>query len=110
MGSAVRQVGPDPNDKHGPEGLQVLHNAEARIRERGVGDSEAIYKIAQAYAVLGDHVSALRVLRLSIENGFFAYPYFVTDPLLDSLRSNPEFAGLLKVAQQRHEAFQRRFF
>lgn len=96
--------------KHGPEGLQVLHDAEARIRERGVGDSEAIYKIAQAYAVLGDHVSALRVLRLSIENGFFAYPYFVTDPLLDSLRSNPEFAGLLKVAQQRHEAFQRRFF
>lgn len=92
------------------QGLQILHNAEDRIRERGVGDSEAIYKIAQAYAVLGDHVSALRVLRLSIENGFFAYPYFMTDPLLDSLRSNVEFAGLVKVAEQRHESFQSKFF
>jgi DNA-binding winged helix-turn-helix (wHTH) protein/TolB-like protein len=92
------------------KGLQILREAEDRIRERGVGDSEAIYKIAEAYAVLGDHVSALRVLRHSIENGFFAYPYFTTDPLLDSLRGNAEFAGLLKVAQQRHEAFRSKFF
>jgi hypothetical protein len=92
------------------KGLQILREAEDRIRERGVGDSEAIYKIAEEYAVLGDHVSALRVLRHSIENGFFAYPYFTTDPLLDSLRGNTEFAGLLKVAQQRHEAFRSKFF
>jgi len=92
------------------KGLQILREAEDRIRERGVGDSEAIYKIAEAYAVLGDHVSALRVLRHSIENGFFAYPYFTTDPLLDSLRGNAEFSGLVKVAQQRHEAFRSKFF
>jgi tetratricopeptide (TPR) repeat protein len=92
------------------KGLQILHDAEGRIRERGVGDSEAIYKIAQAYAVLGDHVSALRVLRNSIENGFFASPYFMTDPLLDSLRSNLEFSTLMKVAEQRHLEFQKKFF
>jgi DNA-binding winged helix-turn-helix (wHTH) protein/TolB-like protein len=92
------------------KGLQILHDAEGRIRERGVGDSEAIYKIAQAYAVLGDHVSALRVLRNSIENGFFASPYFMTDPLLDSLRSNLEFSALMKVAEQRHLEFQKKFF
>jgi DNA-binding winged helix-turn-helix (wHTH) protein/TolB-like protein len=95
---------------HNAKGLQILHDAEERIRERGVGDSEAIYKIAQAYSVLGDHVSALRVLRLSIENGFFASPYFMTDPLLDSLRTNLEFTALMRVAEQRHQEFQRKFF
>jgi DNA-binding winged helix-turn-helix (wHTH) protein len=34
---------------------------------------EAAYKIAQAYAVLGDKVSAIRLLRRSIESSFFCY-------------------------------------
>ncbi len=92
------------------DGLEILRGLENRIRERGVGDPEAMYKIAQAYAVLGDRAAALRVLRLSIENGFFAYPYFTSDPLLQNLRDEPEFAQLIKIAQARHEAFQRAFF
>jgi DNA-binding winged helix-turn-helix (wHTH) protein/TolB-like protein len=92
------------------KGIEILHDAENKIEQRGVGDSEAIYKLAQAYAVLGDKVSALRVLRHSIENGFFPYPYFVTDPLLASLRDEAEFAHLLQSARQRHEAFRNLFF
>jgi DNA-binding winged helix-turn-helix (wHTH) protein/TolB-like protein/Tfp pilus assembly protein PilF len=93
-----------------PKGLEVLRKAEDKIKERGVGDPEAIYKIAQAYAVLGDEVSALRVLRYSIENGFFSYPYFMTDPLLERLRNQAEFARLMGVARQRHVAFKTMFF
>jgi DNA-binding winged helix-turn-helix (wHTH) protein/TolB-like protein/tetratricopeptide (TPR) repeat protein len=92
------------------KGLEILHATEDKIAERGVGDPEALYKIAQAYAVLGDKVSALRVLRLSIDNGFFSYPYFVTDPLLDPLRRENEFATLIGAARKRHEAFKRKFF
>jgi DNA-binding winged helix-turn-helix (wHTH) protein/TolB-like protein len=92
------------------DGLAMLAALEKKIADRGVGDAEATYKIAQAYAVLGDHNSALRLLRLSIGNGFFAYPYFMTDPLLESLRDNSAFAELAKVARQRHEAFQSKFF
>jgi DNA-binding winged helix-turn-helix (wHTH) protein/TolB-like protein len=92
------------------KGLEILREADDRVRERGVGDSEAIYKIAEAYAVLGDQASALRVLGHSIENGFFPYPYLMTDPLLASLHNRTEFAGLLKVAEQRHQAFRNRFF
>jgi DNA-binding winged helix-turn-helix (wHTH) protein/TolB-like protein/tetratricopeptide (TPR) repeat protein len=87
------------------EGLAVLRDTENKIEERGVVEPEAVYKMAQAYAVLGDEASALRVLRRSIENGFFSYPYFRTDPLLDSLRDRSEFTQLMKVARQRHEAF-----
>jgi DNA-binding winged helix-turn-helix (wHTH) protein/TolB-like protein len=88
----------------------VLHALETKVNERGVADPEAIYKIAQAYASIGDKTSALRVLHRSIENGFFPYPYFATDPLLNSLRSQGEFLKLMNAARQRHEEFKSRFF
>ena len=92
------------------EGLDLLSGLETKIRERGVGDPEASYKIAQGYAVLGDKISALRVLRTSVESGFFSYPYIANDPLLDDLHSEPEFAHILNIARQRHEAFKGSFF
>lgn len=92
------------------ESAEILRSLEGKINERRVGDPEAIYKIAQAYAMLGDKSSALRVLKQSIENGFFPYPYFATDPLLDRLRNENEFSRLLNVARQRHEAFKAAFF
>jgi DNA-binding winged helix-turn-helix (wHTH) protein/TolB-like protein/Tfp pilus assembly protein PilF len=92
------------------DGLQVLHGLENKITERGVGEPEAIYKIAQAYAVLGDKVSALRMLHRSIESGFFSYPYIATDPLLNGIRSEDSFVQTLEMARQRHEAFKRTFF
>jgi DNA-binding winged helix-turn-helix (wHTH) protein/TolB-like protein/Flp pilus assembly protein TadD len=92
------------------EGLEILRNLEGKIQQRGVGDPEATYKIAQAYAALGDKDSALRVLRDSIENGFFSYPYFTSDPLLDSLRNEAEFQQLMTMAQKRHNAFRTAFF
>ena len=95
---------------HTSEGLAILHQVETKITQRGVGDSEATYKIAQAYAVLGDKTSALRVFKHSIESGFFPYPYFLTDPLLDNLRNEPEFGQLMNTAHQRHQAFASAFF
>jgi len=92
------------------DGLGLLHELEHRIQQRGVGDPEATYKIAQAYAALGDKASALRMLRYSIEHGFFAYPYFIADPLLDSIRREPEFPDLMSMAQVRYVNFKKRFF
>lgn len=91
-------------------GLKLLEQTEGKIDERGVSDAEGIYKVAQAYAVLGDKVSALHMLRHSIGGGFFCYPYFERDPLLQSLRSEPEFQTLMKQAQRRHDQFKTAFF
>ncbi len=93
-----------------PKGLEILHSAENTIQTRGVGDSEAIYKLAQAYAALGDNVSAMRMLKHSIDHGFFPHPYFMSDPLLDPLRTEPQFATLMQSAQVRFEAFKKEFF
>jgi DNA-binding winged helix-turn-helix (wHTH) protein/TolB-like protein/Flp pilus assembly protein TadD len=92
------------------DGLDLLNGLQRKITERGVGDPEATYKIAQAYAVLGDKTSALRALRASIESGFFSYPYIVQDPLLNDLHAELEFDQILKIARQRHEAFKNSFF
>jgi len=92
------------------EGLDLLNGLDRKIRDRGVGDPEGTYKIAQAYAALGDKPSALRVLRGSVESGFFSYPYIAKDPLLSDLHSEPEFAQILDMARQRHNAFRNSFF
>jgi DNA-binding winged helix-turn-helix (wHTH) protein/TolB-like protein/Tfp pilus assembly protein PilF len=92
------------------EGLQTLRDLEQEIALRGVGDPEGIYKIAQSYAALGDRASALRVLRSSVAGGFFPYPYLATDPLLEPLHKEPEFAQILNISQRRYQAFKNHFF
>ena len=91
------------------KGLDVLLDTRQMIEERGVGDAEGIYKVAQAYAVLGDKPSAIRLLRYSIEQGFFCYPYFIDDPLLESIRGEAEYSALMEMARVRHEEFKRKF-
>jgi tetratricopeptide (TPR) repeat protein len=91
-------------------GLKLLQETENRIEERGVTDPEGIYKVAQAYAVLGDKTSALHMLKHSIGGGFFCYPYFVRDPLLQNLRGETEFQALIEQARRRHEQFKAAFF
>ena len=92
------------------DGLEILHQLETKIERRGVGDPEAIYKIAQAYAVLGDKNSATRMFRQSVASGFFSYGYFMSDPLLDNIRNQSEFEPIMKSARQRYEAFRSKFF
>ncbi len=90
-------------------GLAMLRETEAKIAGRGVADSEGIYKVCEAYALLGDDVSALRMFRQTIAGGFFCYPYFQTDPLIDSIRRERDFATLMDQARRRHEAFKAKF-
>jgi tetratricopeptide (TPR) repeat protein len=90
--------------------VDLLRAAETEIEEREVTDAEGVFKVSQAYAVLKDTHAALRVLRKSIEGGFFCSPYFERDPLLQNIRSDGEYRVLLEQARQRHAAFRRRFF
>jgi DNA-binding winged helix-turn-helix (wHTH) protein/TolB-like protein/lipopolysaccharide biosynthesis regulator YciM len=89
------------------EGLQMLKTAQARIAKPGIGDGEITYKFAQVYDALGDKESALRALDRCIDQGFFCYSYFVSDPLLKNIRSEPACANILEKARRRQEAFAR---
>jgi len=92
------------------QGIALLRKAEHRVDERGVRDPEAIYKIAEAYSILGDQESALRMLQRSVENGFFPYQYLVRDPLLRNLSGQQGFEAAIKTARTRQQAFQEKFF
>jgi DNA-binding winged helix-turn-helix (wHTH) protein/TolB-like protein len=92
------------------EGLVLLREMRQMIDARGVRDAEGIYKVAQAYAALGDRASALLMLRHAIEGSFICYPYFISDPLLEGVRGVPEYATLMELASRRHEEFKRNLF
>jgi DNA-binding winged helix-turn-helix (wHTH) protein/Flp pilus assembly protein TadD len=87
-------------------GIEVLR----RMESSGSHDGEMVYKMAQAYAQLGDKESSLRLWRRSIELNFYPYPYFLQDPLLDPIRTEPQYGAVLELARQRHESFRQRFF
>jgi hypothetical protein len=75
----------------------ILHSLETKFVEHGVVDPEAIYKMAQAYATIGDNASVLRDLRRSIEKRFFPYPYFCGRP---APRSTPPRPGILETHER----------
>lgn len=89
------------------QGLELLASLEKRLSEEGVMDGEISYKIAQAYAQLNDTEAGLRMLRKSVSQGFFCYPYIASDPLIDSLRGHKDYTTVLDEAHKRHEAFKR---
>ena len=91
------------------DGLALLKTTEAKMKERGVTDAEAMYKITQAYALLDDEESGLRMLSQSIKGGFFCYPYIKEDPLLNNIRRRKEYEALLETARRAHEEFKGRF-
>jgi len=92
------------------KGLDLLKGTEAKMDARGVTDAEAMYKIAQAYAITGDKSSAIRMLSRSINAGFFCYPFIKDDPLIENLRHEAEYATLLDSARKSQEDFKNRFF
>ncbi len=96
-------------DNQTAPGIELLRRTEKMIAESGVTDPEGIYKVAQSFAALGDKQSALRLLRKSIEGGFFCYPYFANDALLANLRGESEFTTLMEMARRRYEEFNRKF-
>jgi DNA-binding winged helix-turn-helix (wHTH) protein/TolB-like protein/Flp pilus assembly protein TadD len=88
------------------QGLDLMR----KVERADSADGEMVYKMAQVYAQLGDKQSSLRLLRKSVELNFYPYPYFVHDPLLESVRSEPEYSAVMDLARQRQEAFLKRFF
>ena len=90
-------------------GIARVKETERKMESRGVTDPEAMYKIAQAYAVLGDSGDALQTLQRSTSGGFFCYSYMSQDPLLRSLSGSQEFGRILEQARKRQQQFERRF-
>ena len=82
-------------------GLELIKSIESS----GGDDGEMLYKMAQAFAQLGDAQSAVRMLRRSINLGFYPHAYFASDPLMEPARNEPEYSEVMELARQRQEEF-----
>jgi tetratricopeptide (TPR) repeat protein len=88
------------------EGLDAAHKFE----QFNIADAEAWFHFAENYGLLGDKDGCVRTLQRAVDGGFFNYPFMLTDSFLDSVRDDPEFQRILKMAKAKHEAFKKRFF
>ena len=68
-----------------------------------------MYKIAQAYALLNEKNSAVRMLERSVNGGFVCYPYLKDDPLLANIQGDPRYIQILESARKSHQEFTRAF-
>ncbi len=84
--------------------------ASRKFEQMNIADAEAWFHFAENYGVLGDRNGCVRTLERAIEGGFFNYPFMLTDSLFDSVRDDPEFQRILKIAKEEHEAFKKRLF
>jgi len=89
------------------EGREYLGELE---RTSPVADGEMLYKMAQAYATLGDTPSAVRLLHAAMDHNFYCYACFVRDPLMASLHGESRYTELLNLAFNRNEAFKHEYF
>lgn len=94
-------------DHQSSEGLRYLKDVE---RTSPTADGEMLYKMSQAYNLLGDRASAFRLLRQAIDHSFYCDACFARDPLLASLRGEPQYRELVSLAGGRHERFKRAYF
>ena len=89
------------------EGVRYLTGV---ARENPTVDGEMLYKLAQAFATLGDKSSALSSLQAAVDHSFYCSSCMAGDPLLATLRQEPAYTQVMSLAHERHQNFQRRYF
>ena len=63
----------------------------------------SMYHLARYYALAGDRVEALRLLRRSVELGSYRDEVIANDPDLASLHGDPEFETIVAEVKKRSE-------
>lgn len=76
-----------------------------KLEERNDVDGERKYRLVHFYSMTGHKQDALSKFGETIEAGFFCYPYFNSDPLLNNIREDREFNLLLNKAREKHILF-----
>ncbi len=84
----------------GLELIKVLEDSESY-------DAEQIYLFANIYGLYGKNEDCFRLLKKSIEGGFFNRQLMLTDPFLDPVRDDPDFQKIVNKAKYRHENFKK---
>ncbi len=85
---------------------KLLETAE-ELESRDIVDGERRYRMVHFYTLGEKKNEALKHLKISVEGGFFNYPYISSDPLTVNLREKVEFRDIAELANRRYKAFKR---
>ena len=76
--------------------------ASDELIDAGFQDPEGQYYLARQLGYLSDISRANRVLKSTVDGGYFCYPQMASDPWLDPVRGDAEFKRILNRAQALH--------
>ena len=66
-------------------------------------DPEGVYYLARQLAYLSEVSRATRLLKRTVDGGYFCYPQMASDPWLDPIRGDTEFKQILHRAEALHQ-------
>jgi TolB-like protein len=66
-------------------------------------DPEGLFYLTRLLARLGETDGAVALFERVVNEGFYCYPGFASDPWLDGLRAHPDFKRVLAHAHARHK-------
>ena len=108
LASVMRGGKPDVRAQASLASVEAATGSRAAARQRADAiahgsymDHHVAYSLAAAYAQLGAPREAVAWLRRAVENGFPCSPWFEKDPLLEPIRTDPEFLQLLATMRRR---------
>ncbi|VAW35076.1 Adenylate cyclase [hydrothermal vent metagenome] len=88
------------------QGLQALQNLATFAHT----DGETLYYLSSYYALLNDKNNSLTNLEKAINAGYFNYQFMASNSYFDSIKNDPEFKKLLKLAKAKHLDFKEKYF
>src|SRR5207244_7102117 len=83
--------------------------AAGSIVHSAFSDPEGLLYLTRHLAHLNQIDAALELFERVIGGGIFCYPAMLSDPWLEAVRTRPQFAKLLGVAEQQHQVAAREF-
>lgn len=79
------------------------------LEEIDLSDSEPNFYWAGIYAMLGEKEHAIRLLTKAVKFGYYNYPYFQNNKMLDPIRNTPEFQKIMSSVKAKHEVFKAQY-
>ncbi|MBS1766540.1 MAG: hypothetical protein JST05_03935 [Acidobacteria bacterium] len=96
-------------DGHRAEGLLTLRRVAQSRQGLRIPDGEFTFKLAEAFAYLGDTEGAMNAAQLAFSQGFGCTPWYGRTPLLAPLHALPRWRALISHLQARQKLMEDQF-